>query len=132
MDIMRLEYDFRKNEILSKTLNEIINLGTQSIEEKLNTGRDSNIILSDDYILQTKFYSKQKEQGIAINYKNSFILNIYPTTVCITVSFKDLEVMEMQTLKQVEENLKSEISLHIKNIFKLIISLRKGVEQNEE
>lgn len=132
MDFIRLEYDFKEDPVFIKKLQEIINLCILSIDEKLSTGKDSDIILDKDYTLQTRFYSRLKEQGVAIVYKDSLTFNIYPTSVCITSSFKDLEAIELQTLKQVEENLKTEISLHINSILESIITLRKGVYQNEE
>lgn len=101
MDILRIEYDFKDNNIVSEKFNEIISLGTKIIELKLDIGDGRDIFLDESYKLHSKFFSRLKENGIAVSYK-SLTFNIYPTMVCLTIPYKDLEAFELESLKTVK------------------------------
>ena len=109
MDLIRIEYDFGNVDGVSEKLSKIITIGTKMIESKLDIGIDRDIELGKDYKLQTKFFSRLKEQGVAVVYKDKLTLNIYPTMVCLTVSFKDMEAFEMASLKSVETSLREAV-----------------------
>ena len=109
MDLIRIEYDFGNVDGVSDKLTKIITIGTKMIERKLDIGIDRDIELGKDYKLQTKFFSRLKEQGVAVVYKDKLTLNIYPTMVCLTVAFKDMEAFEMASLKSVETSLREAV-----------------------
>ena len=109
MDLIRIEYDFGNVDGVTDKLSKIITIGTKMIESKLDIGIDRDIELGKDYKLQTKFFSRLKEQGVAVVYKDKLTLNIYPTMVCLTVAFKDMEVFEMASLKSVETSLREAV-----------------------
>lgn len=109
MDLIRIEYDFGDADGLPEKLTKIITIGTKMIESKLDIGIDKDIELGKDYKLQTKFFSRLKEKGVAVVYKDKLTLNIYPTMVCLTVAFKDMEAFEMASLKSVETSLRDAI-----------------------
>ena len=109
MDLIRIEYDFGNVDGVTDKLTKIITIGTKMIESKLDIGIDRDIELGKDYKLQTKFFSRLKEQGVAVVYKDKLTLNIYPTMVCLTVAFKDMEAFEMASLKSVETSLREAI-----------------------
>lgn len=109
MDLIRIEYDFGNVDGVSEKLSKIITIGTKMIESKLDIGIDRDIELGKDYKLQTKFFSRLKEQGVAVVYKDKLTLNIYPTMVCLTVAFKDMEAFEMASLKSVETSLREAV-----------------------
>ena len=109
MDLIRIEYDFGNVDGVSDKLTKIITIGTKMIESKLDIGIDRDIELGKDYKLQTKFFSRLKEQGVAVVYKDKLTLNIYPTMVCLTVAFKDMEAFEMASLKSVETSLREAV-----------------------
>lgn len=109
MDLIRIEYDFGDVDGVTDKLTKIITIGTKMIESKLDIGIDRDIELGKDYKLQTKFFSRLKEQGVAVVYKDKLTLNIYPTMVCLTVAFKDMEAFEMASLKSVETSLREAV-----------------------
>ena len=109
MDLIRIEYDFGNVDGVTDKLTKIITIGTSMIESKLDIGIDRDIELGKDYKLQTKFFSRLKEQGVAVVYKDKLTLNIYPTMVCLTVAFKDMEAFEMASLKSVETSLREAV-----------------------
>ena len=109
MDLIRIEYDFGNVDGVTDKLTKIITIGTKMIESKLDIGIDRDIELGTDYKLQTKFFSRLKEQGVAVVYKDKLTLNIYPPTVRLTVAFKDMEVFEMASLKSVETSLREAV-----------------------
>ena len=109
MDLIRIEYDFGNVDGVTDKLTKIITIGTKMIESKLDIGIDKDIELGKDYKLQTKFFSRLKEQGVAVVYKDKLTLNIYPTMVCLTVAFKDMEAFEMASLKSVETSLREAV-----------------------
>ena len=109
MDLIRIEYDFGNVDGVTDKLSKIITIGTKMIESKLDIGIDRDIELGKDYKLQTKFFSRLKEQGVAVVYKDKLTLNIYPTMVCLTVAFKDMEAFEMASLKSVETSLREAV-----------------------
>lgn len=109
MDLIRIEYDFGNVDGVTDKLTKIITIGTKMIESKLDIGIDRDIELGKDYKLQTKFFSRLKEQGVAVVYKDKLTLNIYPTMVCLTVAFKDMEAFEMASLKSVETSLREAV-----------------------
>ena len=109
MDLIRIEYDFGDVDGLSDKLTKIITIGTKMIKSKLDIGIDRDIELGKDYKLQTKFFSRLKERGVAVVYKDKLTLNIYPTMVCLTVAFKDMEAFEMASLKSVETSLREAV-----------------------
>lgn len=109
MDLIRIEYDFGDVDGLSDKLTKIITIGTKMIESKLDIGIDRDIELGKDYKLQTKFFYRLKEQGVAVVYKDKLTLNIYPTMVCLTMAFKDMEAFEMASLKSVETSLREAV-----------------------
>ena len=109
MDLIRIEYDFGNVDGVSEKLSKIITIGTSMIESKLDIGIDRDIELGKDYKLQTKFFSRLKEKGVAVVYKDKLTLNIYPTMVCLTVAFKDMEAFEMASLKSVETSLREAV-----------------------
>ena len=109
MDLIRIEYDFGNIDGVTDKLTKIITIGTKMIESKLDIGIDKDIELGKDYKLQTKFFSRLKEQGVAVVYKDKLTLNIYPTMVCLTVAFKDMEAFEMASLKSVETSLREAV-----------------------
>lgn len=128
MDLIRIEYDFGNVDGVSEKLFKIITIGTKMIENKLNIGIDRDIELGKDYKLQTKFFSRLKEKGVAVVYKNKLTLNIYPTMVCLTVAFKDMEVFEMASLKSVENSLRDAIlNKYIPIILNNVNTISKGV-----
>lgn len=109
MDLIRIEYDFGNVDGVTDKLTKIITIGTKMIESKLDIGIDRDIELGKDYKLQTKFFSRLKEQGVAVVYKDKLTLNIYPTMVCLSVAFKDMEAFEMASLKSVETSLREAV-----------------------
>lgn len=109
MDLIRIEYDFGNVDGITDKLTKIITIGTKMIESKLDIGIDRDIELGRAYKLQTKFFSRLKEKGVAVVYKDKLTLNIYPTMVCLTVAFKDMEVFEMASLKSVENSLRDAV-----------------------
>lgn len=109
MDLIRIEYDFGNVDGVTDKLTKIITIGTKMIESKLDIGIDRDIELGKDFKLQTKFFSRLKEQGVAVVYKDKLTLNIYPTMVCLTVAFKDMEAFEMASLKSVETSLREAV-----------------------
>lgn len=109
MDLIRIEYDFGDVDGITDKLTKIITIGTKMIESKLDIGIDRDIELGRAYKLQTKFFSRLKEKGVAVVYKDKLTLNIYPTMVCLTVAFKDMEVFEMASLKSVENSLRDAV-----------------------
>ena len=109
MDLIRIEYDFGNVDGVTDKLTKIITIGTKMIESKLDIGIDKDIELGKDFKLQTKFFSRLKEQGVAVVYKDKLTLNIYPTMVCLTVAFKDMEAFEMASLKSVETSLREAV-----------------------
>ena len=128
MDIIRIEYDFGNTDGVSEKLTKIITLGTKMIESKLDIGIDRDIELSKDFKLQAKFFSRLKEQGVAVVYKDKITLNIYPTMVCLTVAFKDMEAFEMASLKSVETSLRdSVLNKYIPIILDSVNMISKGV-----
>lgn len=128
MDIIRIEYDFGNTDGVSEKLTRIITLGTKMIESKLDIGIDRDIEFSEDFKLQAKFFSRLKEQGVAVVYKDKITLNIYPTMVCLTVAFKDMEAFEMASLKSVETSLRdSVLNKYIPIILDSVNMISKGV-----
>lgn len=128
MDLIRIEYDFGDVDGITDKLTKIITIGTKMIENKLNIGIDGDIELGKDYKLQTKFFSRLKEKGVAVIYKDKLTLNIYPTMVCLTVAFKDMEVFEMASLKSVENSLRDAIlNKYIPIILNNVNTISKGV-----
>ena len=109
MDLIRIEYDFGNVDGITDKLTKIITIGTKMIESKLDIGIDRDIELGKDYKLQVKFFSRLNEQGVAVVYKDKLTLNIYPTMVCLTVAFKDMEAFEMASLKSVETSLRDAV-----------------------
>lgn len=109
MDLIRIEYDFGNVDGVTDKLTKIITIGTKMIESKLDIGIDRDIELGRAYKLQTKFFSRLKEQGVAVVYKDKLTLNIYPTMVCLTMAFKDMEAFEMASLKSVETSLREAV-----------------------
>ena len=109
MDLIRIEYDFGNVDGVTDKLTKIITIGTKMIESKLDIGIDRDIELGRAYKLQTKFFSRLKEHGVAVVYKDKLTLNIYPTMVCLTVAFKDMEAFEMASLKSVETSLREAV-----------------------
>lgn len=109
MDLIRIEYDFGNIDGVTDKLTKIITIGTKMIESRLDTGIDRDIELGKAYKLQAKFFSRLKEQGVAVVYKDKLTLNIYPTMVCLTVAFKDMEAFEMASLKSVETSLREAV-----------------------
>ena len=132
MNLIRLEFDFGNSDKTKQILKDVIELGIISIEEKLDSEVCTDIILNEDYTLQTKFYTRCKEHGIAVVYKDKLTLNIYPSSICLTTSFKDLESLDKSTLSHVESVLRDEALSHVKEVLKVIINFRKGVISNEE
>lgn len=127
MDLIRIEYDFGNVDGVSEKLTKIITIGTKLIENKLNIGIDRDIELGKDYKLQTKFFSRLKEKGVAVVYKDKLTLNIYPTMVCLTVAFKDMEVFEMASLKSVENSLRDAVlNKYIPIILNNVYTFSKG------
>lgn len=127
MDIIRIEYDFGNTDGVSEKLTKIITLGTKMIESKLDIGIDRDIELGKDFKLQAKFFSRLKEKGVAVVYKDKITLNIYPTTVCLTVAFKDMEAFEMASLKSVETSLRdSVLNKYIPIILDSVNKISKG------
>lgn len=128
MDIIRIEYDFGNTDGVSEKLTKIITLGTKMIESKLDIGIDRDIELGKDFKLQAKFFSRLKELGVAVVYKDKITLNIYPTMVCLTVAFKDMEAFEMASLKSVETSLRdSVLNKYIPIILDSVNKISKGV-----
>ena len=128
MDIIRIEYDFGSTDGVSEKLTKIITLGTKMIDSKLDIGIDRDIELSKDFKLQAKFFSRLKENGVAVVYKDKITLNIYPTMVCLTVAFKDMEAFEMASLKSVETSLRdSVLNKYIPIILDSVNNISKGV-----
>ena len=128
MDIIRIEYDFGSTDGVSEKLTKIITLGTKMIDSKLDIGIDKDIELSKDFKLQAKFFSRLKENGVAVVYKDKITLNIYPTMVCLTVAFKDMEAFEMASLKSVETSLRdSVLNKYIPIILDSVNKISKGV-----
>ena len=128
MDIIRIEYDFGSTDGVSEKLTKIITLGTKMIDSKLDIGIDRDIELSKDFKLQAKFFSRLKENGVAVVYKDKITLNIYPTMVCLTVAFKDMEAFEMASLKSVETSLRdSVLNKYIPIILDSVNKISKGV-----
>lgn len=127
MDLIRIEYDFGDVDGVTDKLTKIITIGTKMIESKLDIGIDRDIELGKDYKLQTKFFSRLKEQGVAVVYKDKLTLNIYPTMVCLTVAFKDMEAFEMASLKSVETSLREAVlNKYIPIILNNIDTFSKG------
>ena len=127
MDLIRIEYDFGDVDCLPEKLSKIIAIGTKMIESKLDIGIDRDIELGKDYKLQTKFFSRLKEQGVAVVYKDKLTLNIYPTMVCLTVAFKDMEAFEMASLKSVETSLREAVlNKYIPIILNKVNTFSKG------
>ena len=128
MDLIRIEYDFGNVDGVTDKLTKIITIGTKMIESKLDIGIDRDIELGKDYKLQTKFFSRLKEQGVAVVYKDKLTLNIYPTMVCLTVAFKDMEAFEMASLKSVETSLREAVlNKYIPIILNNVNTISKGV-----
>ena len=128
MDLIRIEYDFGNVDGITDKLTKIITIGTKMIESKLDIGIDRDIELGRAYKLQTKFFSRLKEQGVAVVYKDKLTLNIYPTMVCLTVAFKDMEVFEMASLKSVENSLRDAVlNKYIPIILNNVNTISKGV-----
>ena len=128
MDLIRIEYDFGNIDGVTDKLTKIITIGTKMIESKLDIGIDRDIELGKDYKLQTKFFSRLKEQGVAVVYKDKLTLNIYPTMVCLTVAFKDMEAFEMASLKSVETSLREAVlNKYIPIILNEVNRISKGV-----
>lgn len=128
MDLIRIEYDFGNVDGITDKLTKIITIGTKMIESKLDIGIDRDIELGKDYKLQTKFFSRLKEKGVAVVYKDKLTLNIYPTMVCLTVAFKDMEVFEMASLKSVENSLRDAVlNKYIPIILNNVNTISKGV-----
>ena len=126
MDLIRIEYDFGNVDGLSEKLTKIITIGTKMIESKLGIDRD--IELGKDYKLQAKFFSRLKEKGVAVVYKDKLTLNIYPTMVCLTVAFKDMEAFEMASLRSVETSLRDAVlNKYIPIILNEVNRISKGV-----
>ena len=127
MDLIRIEYDFGNVDGVSEKLSKIITIGTKMIENKLDIGIDRDIELGKDYKLQTKFFSRLKAQGVAVVYKDKLTLNIYPTMVCLTVAFKDMEAFEMASLKSVETSLREAVlNKYIPIILNNVYTFSKG------
>ena len=128
MDLIRIEYDFGNVDGLSEKLTKIITIGTSMIESKLDIGIDRDIELGRDYKLQAKFFSRLKEKGVAVVYKDKLTLNIYPTMVCLTVAFKDMEAFEMASLRSVETSLRDAVlNKYIPIILDDVAKISKGV-----
>ena len=128
MDLIRIEYDFGNVDGITDKLPKIITIGTKMIESKLDIGIDRDIELGRAYKLQTKFFSRLKEKGVAVVYKDKLTLNIYPTMVCLTVAFKDMEVFEMASLKSVENSLRDAVlNKYIPIILNNVNTISKGV-----
>ena len=128
MDIIRIEYDFGNTDGVTEKLTKIITLGTKMIESKLDIGIDRDIELGRDFKLQAKFFSRLKEKGVAVVYKDKLTLNIYPTMVCLTVAFKDMEAFEMAYLKSVEDSFRDFIlNKYIPIILDSVTKISKGV-----
>lgn len=128
MDLIRIEYDFGNVDGITDKLTKIITIGTKMIESKLDIGIDRDIELGRAYKLQTKFFSRLKEKGVAVVYKDKLTLNIYPTMVCLTVAFKDMEVFEMASLKSVENSLRDAVlNKYIPIILNNVNTISKGV-----
>ena len=128
MDIIRIEYDFGNTNGVSEKLTKIITLGTKMIESKLDICIDRDFELSKYFKLQAKFFSRLKENGVAVVYKDKITLNIYPTMVCLTVAFKDMEAFEMASLKSVETSLRdSVLNKYIPIILDSVNKISKGV-----
>ena len=128
MDLIRIEYDFGDVDGITDKLTKIITIGTKMIESKLDIGIDRDIELGRAYKLQTKFFSRLKEKGVAVVYKDKLTLNIYPTMVCLTVAFKDMEVFEMASLKSVENSLRDAVlNKYIPIILNNVNTISKGV-----
>ena len=128
MDIIRIEYDFGNTDGVPEKLTKIITLGTKMIESKLDIGIDRDFELGKDFKLQAKLFSRLKENGVAVVYKDKITLNIYPTMVCLTVAFKDMEAFEMASLKSVETSLRdSVLNKYIPIILDSVNNISKGV-----
>ena len=109
MDLIRIEYDFGNVDGLSEKLTKIITIGTKMIESKLDIGIDRDIELGRVY-------------------KDKLTLNIYPTMVCLTVAFKDMEAFEMASLRSVETSLRDAVlNKYIPIILDDVTKISKGV-----